>query len=86
MAYYKVKDEKIAVYDCMDEEDFLTFIWKGQTFKVHSFDKDYVRIAFCLERFGEKEVMEGAITYNQFKYGVVKVEEEEQCPKKDMQY
>ena len=77
MAYYKVKDEKIAVYDNMDEKVFLTFILKGQAFKIYSFDKDYVRIGFCLERFGEKEVMEGVITYNQFKYGVVKVEEEE---------
>ena len=77
MAYYKVKDEKIAVYDYLDEKDFLTFIWKGQTFKISDFDKDYIRIDFCLERFGEKEVMEGVITYNQFRYGVVKVEEEE---------
>lgn len=77
MAYYKVKDEKIAVYDYMDEEDFLTFIRKGQAFKVDSFDKNYIKISFCLERFGEKEVIDGVITYNQFKYGVVKVEEEE---------
>ena len=77
MAYYKVKVEKIAVYDYLDEEDFLTFIWKGQTFKILHFDKDNIRIAFCLERFEKKEVMEGVITYNQFKYGVVKVEEEE---------
>lgn len=77
MAYYKVNEEKIAVYDYLDEEDFLTFIWKGQTFKVLSFDKDNIRIGFCLERFGKKDVKEGVITYNQFKYGVVKVEEEE---------
>lgn len=76
MVYYKVKDEKIAVYDYIDEEDFLAFILKGQTFKINNFDKDNIRISFCLERFGEKEVMEGVITYNQFKYGVVKVEEE----------
>lgn len=76
MAYYKVKDESIAVYDYMDEEDFLTFIRKGQTFKIDSFDKDYIKISFCFERLGEKEVIDGVITYNQFKYGVVKVEEE----------
>ena len=78
MAYYKVKDEKISVYDYLDVKRFLTFIWKEQTFKISDFDKDYIRIAFCLERFGEKEAKEGVITYNQFKYGVVKVEEEEQ--------
>lgn len=75
MCYYKVKDEKITVYDYINENDFLTFIWKGQTFKILSFDKDNIRIGFCLERFGKKEVKEGVITYNQFKYGVVKVGE-----------
>jgi len=75
MCYYKVKDEKIAVYDYINKNDFLTFIWKGQAFKINDFDKDYIRISFCLERFGKKEVMEGVITYNQFRYGVVKVGE-----------